>query len=443
MLNSGLKSYSVFGRYQAILAGLGYFLDGYNITVIAVFTYILATYHIFPYNDLQIGLVSGSALLGAGIGSSVFGHYSDRFGRKRLFLAYLTPFVIFPVILGFTQNMAEVIILRALLGVSIGADYAIGPVYSMEMSAENKRGSENGFIWAFWSLGASAAFAIGFVSLAILGTVAWRISFAVVAIPAFILIIMKLRMPESTNWLKSETINGNRPKGNAESGIVFHSNSHAISELFRGELGKRTALVWIPWILLDVGSYGFGLYGPIIIGSLGFSGSSSFLLTSILYMVAFMCAIASTQWTDRFGRKITQAFGFGFMGLGLGFLVLTSLSVGIIGIILSFSGLALWYGMENMGPANTLKIYAIEMSPTRLRSTSMGAATSVTRFVSFLSAFEFPFLLEYIGERGFFIFLIIFMVAALLFTLGVVPETRDLTLDEISSSRYSKGKLSR
>lgn len=438
-----MESDTAFRRHHAIITGIGYFLDGYNITVIAVFTYILATYHIFPYSSLGIGLASGSALLGAGIGSWVFGHYSDRFGRRHLFLAYLSPFVLIPIFIAFSQNVAEVIILRAILGVSIGADYAIGPVYSMEMSNEMDRGRMSGFIWAFWSLGASLAFMIGFLSLTFLGTVAWRISFGVVALPAMILLVLKLRLPESNRWLNADNIKRS-DSGNADGAFRRKQNKPTgMGVLFRGDLGKRTAIVWIPWILLDVGSYGFGLYGPIIIGSLGFRGANSFLLTSLFYTVGFMFAIASTKWNDRFGRKVTQAFGFGFMGIGLGLLVLTSFSMGAVAIILSFSGLALWYGMENMGPANTLKLYAVELFPTRLRSTSMGAATSVTRFVSFLSAFEFPFLVEYIGERGFFIFLIVFMVSALLFTLGAVPETKGLTLDEISVSRYRRGKFNR
>jgi putative MFS transporter len=426
-----------------MITGLGYFLDGYNLTVIAVFTYILATYHMFSYSAFQMGMVSGSALLGAGIGATVFGMFSDRFGRRRLFLAYFIPFLLFPVLCALSVNINEVIAFRFLLGIGIGADYAIGPVYSIEMFPEESRGKGNVFIWAFWSLGASTAFITGYLALVTYGIDAWRIAFAVISVPALLLLILKLRLPESNDWKKMES---ERIKMTLEGDLkdpIRPEKKESSLALFRGELGFRTAIVWIPWILLDVGSYGFGLYGPLIIGGLGFHGPTIFLLTSLFYIVSFICAFASTPWNDRFGRKATQALGFGMMGLGLFLLVLTSYTIGILTTILSFSGLALWYGMENMGPANTLKLYSMELFPTKFRSTSIGMATSVTRFVSFMSAFEFPFLVLYIGERGFFAFLLIFMIAALIFTVGIVPETRGMTLREIASSRYRKWKVFR
>jgi putative MFS transporter len=71
----------------------------------------------------------------------------------------------------------------------------------------------------------------------------------------------------------------------------------------------------------------------------------------------------------------------------------------------------------------------------------MGSATAITRFVSFLSAFEFPFIALIFGVTGFFLILLGVMVSAFIFTILFTPETRGMTLEEISSSVYTHGKL--
>ena len=436
------------GIHHASLTGMGYFLDGYNLTVIAVFTLILETYRIFPYTSLQVGLASGSALLGAGIGAIVLGRYSDRIGRKRLYVLYLGLFIIFPVLSSLSVNLNMIIIARFFLGIGIGADYAVGTVYSVEMFPDKTRGSGYGFVWAFWSLGASFAFIAGFISLRYFGVEAWRIALGIIAVPAVFLMIMRLNVPESARWIQAEKVRTadfreQQPENSPEfvKSKTGKKRETGFVDLFKGNMGKRTALVWIQWILLDIGSYGFGLYGPLIISDLGFSGSDSFIITALLYIVGFACAVISITWNDRFGRKIIQAIGFCFMGVGMVLLVLSQHVSGALFLILGISGLALWYGMENIGPGNTMGLYAIELFPTRLRSTSMGSATAITRFVSFLSAFEFPFIALIFCVTGFFLMLLGVMVSAFIFTILFTPETRGMTLEEISSSVYTHGKL--
>ena len=38
----------------------------------------------------------------------------------------------------------------------------------------------------------------------------------------------------------------------------------SFTALFKGEYGKRTAIVWFQWILYDLAAYGIGLYSPIV-----------------------------------------------------------------------------------------------------------------------------------------------------------------------------------
>ena len=109
-------------------------------------------------------------------------------------------------------------------------------------------------------------------------------------------------------------------------------------------------------------------------------------------------------WNDIYGRKTIQAIGFAFMSLGMAFIALSYIGIGLVSVYVGILGLILWYGFENIGPGNTMGLFAMELFPVDLRSTSMGTATTVTRFVSFLSAFEFPFIVFFCRESVLFYF---------------------------------------
>ena len=435
---------SLFLRY-ALLSGMGYFMDGYNLTVIAVFTFIIETYKTMPYTPLQIGFASGSALLGAMFGALIFGRYSDLAGRKYIYSFYLAFFIVFPILGAVSGNINEVIIFRFLLGIGIGADYAIGPVYSTEMIPDHVRGTGYGLVWAFWSLGASLTFVPGYIGFIYMGVNAWRLAFAIISIPAVIVLVYRLGVPESIRWEKAgiksrmDSAYGSSDVSTLPPGVSgnnAHRTNSSIFELFHGDYGKRTAIIWIQWILLDIGSYGFALYAPLLIGTFGIFGSETFIISAILYAVGFVGALISMSWNDRFGRRSLQVMGFGLMSLGMALMAIALDLHGLLILVFGMAGLLLWYVIENIGPGNTVGLYAIELLPTKLRSTSMGSATAVTRFVSFLSAFEFPFIAASLGNAWFFYILLIVMLGAFIFTILFTPETRGITLDQMEDSVY-------
>ena len=227
---------------------MGYFLDGYNLTVVAVFTFILATYDIMQYTPLEMGFVSGSAFLGAMTGAILLGRYSDLSGRRYIYILYLAFFIIFPLLSSLSTSVIEVILFRFLLGIGIGADYAIGPVYSTEMYPDNKRGTGYGLVWAFWSLGASTAFLVGYLAFIYIGVESWRIALGLSAVPAVGLMALRASIPESVRW-KSAAGRTSAGKDTGSGNTIKTASRTAFSSLFKGDYGKRTLIIWTQWIL--------------------------------------------------------------------------------------------------------------------------------------------------------------------------------------------------
>lgn len=442
------------------LSAMGYFLDGYDLSVISVFTLVLVTYKIFQYNSLTESLVTGSALLGAFVGAVVFGHFSDRIGRRYLYIFDLIFFAIFAILTALSTNMTEMIIFRFFVGWGVGADYALSPVYTTEMYPNKKRGAGYGWVWTFWSIGAATAFLIGYGFYLHDPLTGWRWTLGLGAIPAVIAVVLRTKMPESTRWkvvdngdITSEKVKRVADKiGISDTDLKallnerqkeINMESGSLSSLFKGEYGKRTAIVWIQWIMYDIAGYGIGLYSPLILKSLGVAGSTSLLFSFVFYMpVGFMGAFGAVMLNDRVGRRPLQIIGFGSMAVAMLLFFFASEGTGAIFLATGILAFIIDYGIGNLGPGNTMGLYAIELLPTKLRSSSMGGATGITRIVSFLSAFLFPFLSKptVLGHSGFFAILLVVMIGAFLFTIFFTPETKGLTLEEIALATYGHKK---
>ncbi|KAA8922199.1 MFS transporter [Thermoplasma sp.] len=437
------------------LSAMGYFLDGYDLSVISVFTLVLVTYKIFRYTAFTESFVTGSALLGAFVGAVVFGHYADRIGRRYLYIFDLIFFAVFAVLTALATNIYEMIAFRFFVGLGVGADYSLSPVYTTEMYPNAKRGGGYGWVWTFWSLGAAAAFIIGYGFYLIDPLTGWRWTLGLGAIPAIIVVVMRMRMPESIRWraadknvseqeirdvadsigIKKEEMDSIIAERKRESRI--HSGS--LASLFKGEYGKRTLIVWIQWILYDIAGYGIGLYSPLILKELGVVGSYTLLYSFMFYMpIGFMGAFGAVMLNDRVGRRPLQILGFGSMALAMLLFFFAASGKGQVFLAIGILAFIIDYALGNLGPGNTMGLYAIELLPTKLRSSSMGSATGITRIVSFLSAFLFPYLSKptVLGKEGFFFVLFVVMILALVFTIFFTPETKGLTLEEITVAKY-------
>ncbi|OWP57515.1 MAG: MFS transporter [Thermoplasmatales archaeon B_DKE] len=449
------ESYLPSRSVVTTLSSMGYFLDGYDLSVIAVFTLVLTTYKIFPYDAFSEGFVSGSALLGAFVGAVVFGHYSDKIGRRYLYIFDLIFFAVFAILSAFATNLIELIIFRFFIGWGVGADYALSPVYTTEMYSNKERGSGYGWVWTFWSIGAAFSFLVAYLFYLSDPLTSWRWALGLGAIPAVIVVILRTRMPESARW---NIVNN----GNVDAHIKRVSEKVGISEgdiialleerkreaeiaagsastLFKGEYGKRTAIVWIQWILYDIAGYGIGLYSPVILGSFGLKGATTLILSFAFYMpVGFLGAYGAVRLNDKVGRRPLQAAGFASMAIAMLLFYIASVTVGSILVVLGILAFILDYGMGNLGPGNTMGLYAIELLPTKLRSSSMGNATGITRIVSFLSAFLFPIVSTSLGKSTFFAILLALMMVAFIFTMLYTPETKGLTLEEIAIASYKR-----
>jgi len=108
-------------------------------------------------------------------------------------------FIILALVQGFSQNIIDLIIIRFLIGIPLGSDISNGYAYIMESMPKGRR-EEMGSRWQFM-FGAGEVFSIIVVTImyatGMSHAILWRVALSLGAVPALILLISRLKLPET------------------------------------------------------------------------------------------------------------------------------------------------------------------------------------------------------------------------------------------------------
>jgi len=446
-IHTHFDNLSINSRHRRIVmaAGLGIFLDGYDLSIIAVALLLLKPeWHL---SAIQMGLLGAATLAGAALGGLVGGRIADRFGRKVLYLIDVGTFFVAAVLSGFAWDVTSLIILRFALGVGVGMDYPLSSSYIAEFMPKAQRGS--GLSWAFtlWMVGAATSAVVGLILLQT-GPEAWRWMFISGAIPALAVLWLRRNLPETPRWYIAH--------GQTEAAIavlqqvspkvdltVLRANiaqepsqtrpPRAWATLFRSPWLGRTLLVLIPWMMMDISGYGLIIYLPTLLGSFGVHSHTAALLWNVIFDLVALGGIALLALTThKLGRLFPQNLGF----------ALDVLFLGLLGVVALYITPPLWlvalalFGytfVNNFGPGSTTWFLPVELFPTDLRASAHGLATACSRIAAATSVFLLPSVHKLVGDGWLMLILASSALVGLLVTLllGRNLEPGNRSLEEI------------
>ena len=132
------------------------------------------------------------------VGALLFGMLADRYGRKPVLIFNILSFSVIEFACAFAPSLNVLLILRALFGVAMGGEWGVGAALAFESLPKEGRGVFSGILQEGYALGsilASAAFGLFFQRIG------WRGLFILGAIPALLVILVLVRVPESPVWL--------------------------------------------------------------------------------------------------------------------------------------------------------------------------------------------------------------------------------------------------
>ncbi|MCI2415146.1 MAG: MFS transporter [Candidatus Aramenus sp.] len=440
------KEFSWFHVRSLITTGMGVFTDGYDlssigIVLLTVLSALGITEH-SPDYALYTSLISGSALIGAAVGAIIFGMLSNR-GRKTFYGVDVALMTVGAVLQAFVTSPIELVLVRFLLGLGVGADYVLSPMIMAEHSNAKDRGKiiALGF-GLFWGFGATTA-ALIYLGLSYFGVspdVTWRVVLAAGAIPAASVIYLRRKIPETPRYLAriKGDVEGLRKVVKEVVGQELQVSSElrdvkAFSEYFR-RFWRNFLVACVLWFLFDIVAYSGILFGPSLIAkSLGINSGVFQLLDEGIFVVPG--GIVALSFIDRIGRKPLQVVGF--IGIALSLFAFSAYK-DIAGAAFSPVVAYALYGMmgfaQQAGPGSisATGLLGVELAPTKVRGIVQSLTVASGRIGASLTSFVFPSLFITYGE-GFAVgFLGAIALASAVITWLLVPETKGKPLEESS-----------
>lgn len=379
-------------------AALGMFLDGFDLSIMAIALLPLRTdWHL---GAAATGSLMASALLGSLLGGLIGGTLVDRFGRRALLLPNVMLYVLGALGSALAPNLAFLWIGRFVIGLGVGMDYPLVATVIAEYSSAEHRG--NHFAWTniAWYVGALISTLIGLMLLPV-GPSSWRLMLGVAVIPAAFLLWLRRHIPESPRWLARR---GQKDAAHAALATLHPDWSRQAlmtsCETFAGPTRRWTILLhkpwrhrlWLslmPWFCLDVVALGVGLYFPVILRLQGLARNNITAagINAIFILVSLAGIAFIVPRLDRWGRIPLQKAGFTLMAIGL---LLFAIGIPTHDIPLIYGGVGIYTFGTGIGPGVTVMALSVEIFPTELRASAGGLATAVSRLGAALSAVIFP-----------------------------------------------------
>jgi len=425
-----------------IASNLGWTFDGFEIfalflTVGFALRQLLdaAQYAAIPQ---YAGYVLACTVFGWATGGVIGGIIADYIGRKRTMMLAILAYSLTTGLSALAWDWESFAVLRFLVGVAIGSEWATGASIVSELWPDHSRGKGGGLLQCGAGIGGLLASGV-WLLIGGTGPSAWRWMYLIGVLPAFIVLWIRRNIPESPRWERADE-RRRAARDLKRSGAALDSENVALTRFTVVDLfADRTVRRPLIGSLLMMFSVTFAFWGvstfiPTYVGSIAakvglsapyYAGLAGFI-TSGCGIVGF---IVLGFLADTIGRKPT-AMLFYFMCLVLTPLVYLWGQSQDIGVVLFLVGV---FGFFTLGIWAWAPVWLPELFPTRMRGTAVAFAFNAPRFISCTGPLIAGTLIVGLGGYG-----MAATIIGLFFVLGVVaapflPETRGQPLPETLS----------
>lgn len=446
----------------AAIASTGGLLFGFDTGVISGAIPFMEQH--FELTDSQIENITAFGLIGAVIGALFGGRVTDVLGRKKVILASAFIFATGAWWSGAAPDVTQLLISRLYLGLAIGVSSFAVPLYIAEISPTKIRGILVSLFQLLITVGILASFISDYLIADNSNVESWRPMFYVGIIPAIILLVGVIFLPETPRWLMSRGRDAEAEdvlKKIEEPEFIEQSMKNMKEELEKDKEQAGWSEVFKPWmrnaLIIAIGimfvQQFVGIntviyYSPKIFLKAGFVGNEGSIAPSIIVGVVNVAfTIVSLFLIDKIGRR--KIFFIGTTGIvvslvfmGLSFAAADSMGemskwflVGSMLVYIAFFAISL-------GPLGWLIIS--EVFPTRVRGVgaSIGSLSNwgfntlvVWTFFSLNGYFQ-----SFLGhEGGAFWFFALIGVLGIIWGYKYIPETKGKSLEDIEE-HWRQGK---
>ena len=393
-------------------------------------------------------VVIGMALFGTVVGAMLGGIPTNKIGRKNTLIWIGVLYSLSAIGSAFANDPIVFGIFRFIGGLGIGASTVAAPAYISEIAPAKNRGRLVGFYQFMLVFGILMAF-ISNYALSGIGENDWRWMVGVEAFPAIIYTLFVLSVPKSPRWLMTKGRTEEAEKvlslispeisiADLEADMNVDQTSDRSSEniFIKKYRFPLTLAFLIAFFNQFSGINAFLYYAPRIFEAAGL-GESTALLSSIgIGVTNLLFTILGIFLIDRLGRK--QLMYYGSIGY------ITSLSLVAAAFIFNWEGLAvpiflfLFIASHAIGQGAVIWVFISEVFPNHLRASGQAFGSSVHWVLAWLIPSSIPFLFSWVGPGPVFAFFAFMMVLQLAWVHYFMPETKGVSLEELSKKLSGK-----
>jgi putative MFS transporter len=329
----------------------------------------------------QSAIVLMSSGIGAIIGAYGWGWLADRIGRRKVFIGTVLNFSIATGLLYFTPDngWGYLAVMRFFVGVGVGGLYCVDLPLVQEFMPTSKRGWIGGLVTCIIPIGVGLGSILG----AFLGAAQWRLLFAIGLLPALVVLLVRLWVPESPRWLARQ---GRVDEARKSLAWALQVDPKTLPAPTPDEIRvvktnwfdlfsyPRSLLVsWLGNAGAQTGVYGIALWAPaLFVLLLKVTPQEAAKMMLLMTIVGFIGRVSFSWLSERIGRRNCG----GLLGFGAGILIIlagynhdaTLLGLSAFWLILTAAMFFADGGFAIVGP------YGAEIWPSHLKTSGMGSA---------------------------------------------------------------------
>jgi putative MFS transporter len=376
-----------------------YFSDGFALGIIGLAIAAATPHlHLTPAWD---GLLGGGSLAGLFFGALITGPAADRFGRRTIFLLTMALLAATSLAQGFVSSAAQLLTLRLILGFLLGADYVVSQSMLTEFSLRRLRGRMLGSLQTAWVFGFVCAYFVGY-SLIDSGPDSWRWMLMCGAVPALLILPLRITIPESPLWLigrgrRSEAVQIVRENIGANvdlapKGVPVPAQGTRWTQLFSRTWRRRTIIGCIFYTCQVIPYFALGTFVPTVMSALKVQGNYWGGLLYDAFLV--LGTVLGILVIDKLSRRSFLIGSFTITAIALAALS-SSASWSSSSVVTVFAVFAFVLSAA----ANLEGVYLSELFPTELRASGIGLAVAASRVGAATATFLLPIVVSQLGAR--------------------------------------------
>ena len=381
-------------RYQwrvVILCFLIVFLDGLDTAAMGFIAPALSAE--WGIDRASLGPVMSAALIGMVFGALGSGPLADRFGRKVVLVVAVFLFGLFSLLSAYSSNIDQLLILRLLTGLGLGAAMPNATTLLSEYTPERLKSLLVTSMFCGFNLGMACG---GFVSAKLIPAMGWHSLLMLGGIlPLILTVVLMIWLPESARFLvvrnlgvdrirkvlapiSSQEVNTAKDFSVPEQKTVRSRN--VLKVIFSGTHSAGTLLLWLTYFMGLVIVYLLTSWLPTLMRDSGASMEQSAFIGALFQFGGVLSAVGVGWAMDKYNPH--KVIGCAYFLAGV-FAWLVGQSLGNVAVLAT---LVLLAGMCINGAQSAMPSLAARFYPTQGRATGVSWMLGIGRFGAILGA---------------------------------------------------------